>query len=106
MSNVLRGAVFAPKAINGKSAYEIAVMHGFDGTEEEWLESLHGEGGSGAVGGSGLPDIMSEDEGKVLTAKGGKAVWDKAKGGSVILAESIDALPDDAEDGTIAVIPK
>ena len=24
----------------GKSAYEIAVEHGFTGTEEEWLESL------------------------------------------------------------------
>ena len=27
---------------NGKSAYEIAVEHGFKGTEEEWLESLQG----------------------------------------------------------------
>lgn len=25
---------------DGKSAYEIALMHGFEGTEEEWLESL------------------------------------------------------------------
>jgi hypothetical protein len=30
---------------DGKSAYEIAVKHGFDGTEEEWLESLKGSGG-------------------------------------------------------------
>lgn len=29
----------------GKSAYEIAVEHGFVGTEEEWLESLKGEKG-------------------------------------------------------------
>lgn len=28
---------------NGKSAYEIAVAHGFSGTEEEWLASLAGE---------------------------------------------------------------
>lgn len=28
---------------NGKSAYEIAVAHGFSGTEEEWLASLVGE---------------------------------------------------------------
>ena len=27
---------------NGLSAYEIAVEHGFSGTEEEWLESLRG----------------------------------------------------------------
>ena len=28
------------KGKDGKSAYEIALMHGFEGTEEEWLESL------------------------------------------------------------------
>ncbi len=32
---------------NGLSAYEIAVEHGFQGTEEEWLESLRGEDGVG-----------------------------------------------------------
>ena len=30
---------------NGLSAYEIAVLHGFKGTEEEWLKSLKGEKG-------------------------------------------------------------
>lgn len=30
---------------DGKSAYEIAVEHGFEGTEEEWLDSLKGEKG-------------------------------------------------------------
>lgn len=30
---------------NGLSAYEIAVRYGFEGTEEEWLESLKGERG-------------------------------------------------------------
>lgn len=30
---------------DGESAYEIAVDHGFVGTEEEWLESLQGEPG-------------------------------------------------------------
>ena len=29
--------------IYGKSAYEIAVENGFQGTETEWLESLKGE---------------------------------------------------------------
>lgn len=29
----------------GYSAYEIAVQHGFEGTEEAWLESLRGEKG-------------------------------------------------------------
>lgn len=30
---------------DGLSAYEIALEHGFEGTEEEWLASLHGEDG-------------------------------------------------------------
>ena len=28
---------------DGKSAYEIALKNGFEGTEEEWLKSLHGK---------------------------------------------------------------
>lgn len=35
---------------NGKSAYEVAVDNGFEGTEEEWLESLKGKGISPALG--------------------------------------------------------
>ena len=30
---------------NGKSAYELAVQNGFEGSETEWLESLHGKDG-------------------------------------------------------------
>ena len=33
---------------DGKSAYEVALDNGFEGTEEEWLESLKGEKGDGA----------------------------------------------------------
>lgn len=40
MDNVLTGTLVNPDKIYGKSAYEIALMHGFDGTEEEWLQSL------------------------------------------------------------------
>ena len=49
MSNYIHGAYGKPKGINttqrivGKSAYEIAVEHGFVGSEEEWLESLKGK---------------------------------------------------------------
>lgn len=39
-------AVTELPAHNGASAYEIAVEHGFEGTEEEWLESLKGEPGT------------------------------------------------------------
>ncbi len=31
---------------DGKSAYQIAVDNGFEGTEQEWLASLHGEDGA------------------------------------------------------------
>lgn len=47
---------------NGKSAYEIAVENGFDGTEEEWLNSLKGAPGEDAdifivhIGGGNVPD--------------------------------------------------
>lgn len=30
---------------DGKSAYQIAANNGFEGTEQEWIESLHGEDG-------------------------------------------------------------
>lgn len=35
---VLRGSIHVSR--NGKSAYDIAVENGFEGTEVEWLESL------------------------------------------------------------------
>lgn len=51
------GAVFGKDGENGKSAYEVALENGFEGTETEWLESLRGEQGedgkSGVYVGSG-----------------------------------------------------
>ena len=47
------------KSKDGKSAFEIAVEHGFVGTETEWLESLRGTDGKdglpGKDGADGLP---------------------------------------------------
>ena len=44
---------------NGKSAYEIAVQNGYDGTETDWLESLKGQKGDrgekGEKGDAGAP---------------------------------------------------
>lgn len=40
----LQGNVL-PTGRNGLSAYELAVKNGFEGTEEEWLESLEGKDG-------------------------------------------------------------
>ena len=36
----VKGKAMNPEAVYGKSAYEIAVMHGFEGTEKEWLAHL------------------------------------------------------------------
>ncbi len=37
-----------PEAIDGKSAYQLAVDNGYVGSEEEWLESLKGDDGKSA----------------------------------------------------------
>lgn len=37
-------------AFDGKSAYQVALDNGFEGTEAEWLESLKGKGISAALG--------------------------------------------------------
>ena len=39
---LLRGKINGLETIKGYSAYEIALINGFEGTEEEWLESLRG----------------------------------------------------------------
>lgn len=38
------------EALRGASAYEIAVKHGYEGTEEEWIKSLTPKGGAGGGG--------------------------------------------------------
>ena len=53
LSDALRGKISSPgsakgtlrglEKIQGYSAYQVAVINGFEGTEEEWLESLKGE---------------------------------------------------------------
>ena len=47
---------------DGKSAYDIAVENGFNGTESEWLESLHGQDGqNGKNGQDGQPGANGND---------------------------------------------
>ena len=48
----------------GKSAYEIAVENGFEGTEQEWLESLKGQDGKdGADGKDGVSVVNATSDG-------------------------------------------
>lgn len=42
-SQLLKRIEDAEHGLDGKSAYQIAVDHGYIGTEEEWLASLHGK---------------------------------------------------------------
>lgn len=53
------GTPGAPGA-DGKSAYELAVENGFNGTVEEWLDSLKGEPGTGS--GIDLSDYVTEED--------------------------------------------
>lgn len=61
--------------VDGKSAYEIALQHGYSGTETAWLESLHGaDGAKGDTGASGKdgadgfsPSAKVEKSGSVVT---------------------------------------
>lgn len=46
--------------IQGKSAYEIAVENGFEGTEEEWLESLKGKDGKDFTYSDFTPEQIAE----------------------------------------------
>ena len=62
------GEVQTVQGEDGKSAYEIAVEHGYSGTEEEWLASLKGEDGEEGFS----PEITvkeSTSERYVLTIK-------------------------------------
>lgn len=70
MSQVLQLAGDA--RLQGASAYEIALKHGFEGTEEEWLESLKGSGG--------LPEIAPSAETELLPLTNASFTYDSFYG--------------------------
>lgn len=57
------------KGKDGKSAFEIAIEHGFDGTEMEWLESLRGADGRNGI--DGLPGKDGKDGADGLPGRDG-----------------------------------
>lgn len=66
-------------ALSGLSAYDIAVKHGFEGSEEEWLDSLKG-------GEMKHPFWIKDDDGNVLTLKAtGIELTEGASGTTVTL---------------------
>ena len=80
-ANVLEG-------LKGKSAYEIAVKHGYTGTEEEWIKSLTPKGGAGGGGNGKSAYELAVQEGyqgtlqewlKSLVGKDGADAYEVAK---------------------------
>lgn len=62
------GGTQGPKGEDGESAYEIAVRNGFEGTEQEWLESLKGEDGKdGTDGNDGVSVVNATSDGVNIT---------------------------------------
>lgn len=66
-----------PSGENGLSAYEIAVIYGFNGTEAEWLDSLKGENGD-----SGITPTIGEN-GNWFIGETDTGISCKGKDGSV-----------------------
>ena len=66
------------KGKDGKSVYEIAVEHGFTGTENEWLQSLKGADGKDGVNGKDGCDGRNGVDG--LPGKDGKSGADGLPG--------------------------
>ena len=101
--NNLVGDIAYPKELTGYSAYEIAVIHGFEGTKEEWLSSLSGENAfirfSAHADGTDFTETWSEGQSYIGFATGRTAPTDKSKYKWVALLVDIEA----ALDGILAI---
>ena len=66
--STVKGNISILDTLHGKSAFEIAVINGFSGTEEEWLETLKGEkGDKGDIGDKGdTYNLTDEDKTDLL----------------------------------------
>ena len=75
---------------DGLSAYEVAVKNGFEGSEEEWLESLRGAPGEtgpqGPQGEKGEPGLSEIEEGSIDS----KHIKENAVEGRHLVNEAID----------------
>lgn len=71
------------KGDDGKSAYEVAVANGFEGSEEEWLDSLRSYS-------SDLPYVNEADNGKILGVVDGAWQATEVNYDETIIALSVD----------------
>jgi hypothetical protein len=85
-------------SVNGNSAYQVAKVNGYTGTESQWLASLVGPtgptggvgpqgpkgdtGDTGPAGPNGLPDQTS-NSGRTLTTNGTSASWSNTIAGGI-----------------------
>lgn len=90
---------------HGKSAYEIAVEHGFQGTEEEWLESLK----ANAVPVDVVNNLTDGGTTKALSAEMGKylkelidAITQGGGGGGGTSVTIVDNLTDGGHDKALS----
>ena len=79
------------KGENGKSAYELAVEHGFAGSETQWLASLKGEKGMAGVRG---PTGLTGNDG--YTPIKGTDYW-TAEDRQGIIDDVLSSIPDGDE---------
>ena len=82
-------------SVVGYSAYRIAVMHGFEGTEEEWLASLKGEPGEPGVDGEDA-DIEGCNE-AIARANAATENANKAAQTAMTSADNASASADNAK---------
>ena len=74
--------------VNGASAYEIAVQHGYSGSETAWLESLHGA--DGAKGDTGAAGAKGEKGDPGATGAAGKDGADGKSAYQIAVASGFD----------------
>lgn len=89
-------------SLKAPSPYELAVANGFDGTEEEWLESL--KGSDGIDGADGLDGTDGADGKSAYWINASSSTKPSVGGTIVIQSEEWNALPTDANqivNGTI-----
>ena len=100
-----------PAGADGKSAFEIAVDHGFEGDEAAWLESLKGDGGSVDVTGlatkeelQAVEDMLGGKALRYITQAEYDELPEEDKNSDAIVWNIIDAVKDDVDLSEYATI--
>lgn len=90
---------------SGKSAFEIAVAHGYEGSESDWLASLRGpagpEGPTGPAGPEGPTGPRGERGERGQTGPAGPEGEQGADGRSVAISGNVDSAADLPPDGNM-----